>query len=282
MIHPSPEAIIIHAKGKILYINESGVVLFGLSSEKDLINRNFSEFVHNDSMNEFVSVVKEADQNPNKVLYKQMRIKRVDGTMIDLEFKSTQIIFNGQTAREVIVRDITLQKEEIENVKRLAYQDELTGLPNRRALMEQVMEILDSSDNLNNRFCLMFIDLDGFKQVNDTFGHQVGDSLLKHVGDKFRKCVANKGIVARLAGDEFIILLQNISQEEHILVAKEIIESFRSPNIVLGKEVQVTASIGIAIHPQHGCDATELFKMRTSLCMRQNKKVKTVFKYTIV
>nr|WP_304216991.1 sensor domain-containing diguanylate cyclase [Fredinandcohnia onubensis] len=271
LVQLSPEAIIIHNRGEILYINESGANLLGSSSPSELLNRDISEFVHPDSK-ELIDKLKERlDQFPKSVFNEQVKIKRVDGAIIYLEFKSTKIDFKGQSARELIARDITIQKSEIENVTRLAYQDALTGLPNRRAFMEQLTQLLKSSEKEKIRFGLMFIDLDGFKQVNDTLGHDGGDILLKQVSYYFKKCVADKGIVARLAGDEFIVLLDNANQEESIRVADSIIESLNSPIIIFGKKVRVTPSIGIALYPQHGLEATELMN-HADMAMYQAKQ----------
>jgi diguanylate cyclase (GGDEF)-like protein/PAS domain S-box-containing protein len=271
LVQLSPEAIIIHNRGEILYINKSGANLLGSNSTSELINRDISEFVHPDSR-ELINKLKEhLDQFPKSEFNEQVKIKRIDGAVIDLEFKSTKIDFKGHSARELIARDITIQKSEIENVTRLAYQDALTGLPNRRAFMDQLIQLLNSSEKENRRFGLMFIDLDGFKQVNDTLGHNGGDILLKQVSDYFKKCVADKGIVARLAGDEFIVLLDNSSQEESIMVANSIIESLNSPLIILGKRVRVTPSIGIALYPQHGLEVTELMN-HADMAMYQAKQ----------
>ena len=235
------------------------------------MNRNISEFVHHDSKDLFKKLEEHVEKFPNSELNEQVKIKRVDGAVIDLEFKSTKIDFKGQSAREMIARDITIQKSEIENVKRLAFQDTLTGLPNRRAFMDQLIQLLKSSEKNRMRFGVMFIDLDGFKQVNDSVGHEGGDILLKQVSDYFKVCVGQQGIVARLAGDEFIVLLPNGSHHECIVVAKKMIESLSSPIIIYGKRVRVTPSIGIALYPQHGHEATELIK-NADIAMYQAKQ----------
>jgi diguanylate cyclase (GGDEF)-like protein/PAS domain S-box-containing protein len=271
LVQLSPEAIIIHNRGEILYINKSGANLLGSNSTSELINRDISEFVHPDSR-ELINKLKEhLDHFPKSEFNEQVKIKRIDGAVIDLEFKSTKIDFKGHSARELIARDITIQKSEIENVTRLAYQDALTGLPNRRAFMDQLSLLLSKSEKENIRFGLMFIDLDGFKQVNDTLGHDGGDILLKQVSDYFKKCVGDKGVVARLAGDEFIVLLDNVSEKESIMIANRIIESLNSPIIIFGKRVRVTSSVGIALYPQHGLEATELMN-HADMAMYQAKQ----------
>ena len=137
--------------------------------------------------------------------------------------------------------------------------------------MDQLTQLLKSPKENKMRFGVMFIDLDGFKQVNDTLGHEGGDILLKQVSNYFKKCVAEKDIVARLGGDEFIVLLHNTNHNDCIIVANKIIESLSFPIIIFGKRVRVTPSIGIALYPQHGHEAIELIK-NADMAMYQAKQ----------
>ena len=137
--------------------------------------------------------------------------------------------------------------------------------------MDQLIQLLKSSEENKTSFGVMFIDLDGFKQVNDTLGHDGGDILLKQVSDYFKECVAQKGIVARLGGDEFIVLLHNVNHDECTMVASKMIENLSSPIIIFGKKVRVTPSIGIALYPQHGHEATELIN-NADMAMYQAKQ----------
>ncbi|MGE7665791.1 diguanylate cyclase domain-containing protein [Ureibacillus composti] len=271
LVQLSPEAILIHKKGKIIFINESGANLFGLSSTNELINRNLEEFVHHDSKDIIKKLKENSDQFPNREFNEQIKFRRADGDMIYLEFKSTKIEFKGQSVRELIARDITIQKHELDNVKRLAFEDELTGLPNRRAIMDQLSHLMKTSKMQQTKIGVMFIDLDGFKQVNDSLGHDGGDILLKQVSKLFKKCVAEKGIVARLGGDEFLVLFDQINDQDCIMAAEKMIESLNSPIIIFGKRAQVTPSIGIALYPQHGHEATELIK-NADMAMYQAKQ----------
>lgn len=263
LVQLSPYAIIIHTIGdilKILYINDSGANLLGYTSTSKLINRNINEFVHPDSMAFFELLKEEVDKFPSKEFNQQVKIKRVDGAIIYLDFTSTKVEFNGQSAREVIARDISIERNEMENIKQLAYKDELTGLPNRRAFMGELHKLMQSVDRSKMGFSILFIDLDGFKQVNDTIGHSGGDLLLKHVSETLKVSIAQKGIIARLAGDEFIVLLQKEGEHEAVMVAKQIINSFIAPIVILGEKVRVTASIGIALYPRDGIVGEELIK----------------------
>lgn len=167
-----------------------------------------------------------------------------------------------RTGKEILNR-------EIENIKQIAFQDALTGLPNRRAFMDKLHDLMSDKDT--TRFGLMFIDLDGFKKVNDQLGHDVGDILLQHVSDYLQKSVAPKDTVARLAGDEFMVILPNANKNESIMVANRIIQNFKSTNKIMGENVVVTPSIGIALYPQNTDKPMELIKY-ADIAMYQAKQ----------
>lgn len=137
--------------------------------------------------------------------------------------------------------------------------------------MDHLTQALKSSQENNRQFGVMFIDLDGFKQVNDIVGHEGGDLLLKQVSNYFKECIAEKGFVARLAGDEFIVLLHKASHDECTVVAEKIIESVSPPITILGKRVRVTPSIGISLYPQHGHEAAQLVN-NADMAMYQAKE----------
>ncbi|WNR44867.1 diguanylate cyclase domain-containing protein [Paenibacillus roseipurpureus] len=136
---------------------------------------------------------------------------------------------------------------------RMVYYDELTGLPNRRYLGERLMEAMQQAKESKMLPVIYFMDLDGFKKVNDTYGHEMGDRLLQEVAGILQGCVGNRGICARWAGDEFIVLLNRLETEEQLeQIAQTIIQTINELDTVDGKEIHVTASIGVAIYPIDG------------------------------
>ncbi len=154
---------------------------------------------------------------------------------------------------------------EIENLHKneryLAYHDMLTGLPNRQLFHERLRQAIVHSKRNTKMLAVLFIDLDGFKSVNDTLGHRAGDLLLKSVADKLRKAVRENDTVARLGGDEFTIKLADIVQpRDATKVAEKILRLFFEPFNIEGKELFITASIGISMYPNHGHDAEMLVK----------------------
>ena len=169
-----------------------------------------------------------------------------------------------------LVRDISERKRTEEQIRRLAYCDSLTGIPNRQAFLETLERELHRSKVGNKKFAVLFMDLDAFKRINDTLGHNVGDHLLKIVSERLRETIRPCDLVsrgdqshnlARLGGDEFTILIPDLERVENALnVAHRVKDAMRRPFLIEGHEIFVTASIGISLFPEDGDDCDSLLK----------------------
>lgn len=154
-----------------------------------------------------------------------------------------------------VTRDITERAASEEMMHRLAFYDPLTNLPNRRLLQLRLKEAMADE---GRELALMFIDLDHFKPINDTFGHETGDVLLNMVAERMRHCVREQDLVARLGGDEFVILLPDTS-DEALAVADHLHQSLRHPfRVDEEQELRISSSIGVALYPEHGTDPKTL------------------------
>lgn len=152
-----------------------------------------------------------------------------------------------------VFQDITQQKLNEQQLEKLAHYDQLTKLPNRVLFYDRLRQEIEHSKRLVCEFALLFVDLDRFKQVNDTLGHHFGDDLLVQVAERMQLCTRKSDTVARLGGDEFTIVLRQIkSRQEVERIAKHVIESLSSKFEVAGHQVFIGASIGIAVYPAHG------------------------------
>jgi diguanylate cyclase (GGDEF)-like protein len=163
----------------------------------------------------------------------------------------------------IVLHDITDQKKSEEKIKHMAYHDALTGLPNLRFFKEKLTDFLDKEqlENDSNMLSVMFLDLDGFKAVNDQFGHEVGDMLLQEVCKRISRCLKDSDIAARIGGDEFTVLMPELkTKEDAILMANTIIEEVGAPYEIQGRKVRVTISIGISFSPQDGTVKSELMR----------------------
>lgn len=172
-----------------------------------------------------------------------------------------------------VVRDITQHRRNEEHIRHLAYYDSLTGMPNRQHFHELLETAMVEAQLANTRLALMFLDLDGFKRINDTLGHDVGDKLLQSVAERLREHLRNSDRVllspgskrkvaniARLGGDEFTMLIHGVEPEAMAEIAQRICRALEEPFLCADNEVAVTTSIGIAIFPEDGHDASSLLK----------------------
>jgi diguanylate cyclase (GGDEF)-like protein/PAS domain S-box-containing protein len=159
-----------------------------------------------------------------------------------------------------IIIDITDRKKTEAQIIHSANHDDLTGLPNRKCFGEHLNKAIKNAHLNNTQLAILFIDLDQFKMVNDTLGHNKGDQMIKQVGNRISSCVRSQDHVARQGGDEFIILIQHVKANDVDLIAERILRSLDLPFILEGNEIFITASIGISVYPQHGKDAETLIK----------------------
>lgn len=168
-------------------------------------------------------------------------------------------------------KDITERTVAEERIRYLASHDPLTSLPNRMSFSQTLSAAVRHARRYDRRFAVMFIDLDHFKDINDTLGHSAGDLLLKEVADRLQRSVRASDVVARLAGDEFVVLLQELGEiEQARKVAEKIIASTSYPIVLGGHECRVTASIGICIFPDSAQDEQQLMK-RADIAMYEAK-----------
>ncbi|MBQ5949913.1 bifunctional diguanylate cyclase/phosphodiesterase [Massilia sp. ST3] len=168
--------------------------------------------------------------------------------------------------------DITERKQAEEQLHHLAYYDELTGLPNRTLFARLVDQALMVAQRNEAHGCLLFIDLNRFKRINDTLGRRIGDELLRQVAQRFRDTLRDEDVVARLSGDEFAVGLFDIRQHfEATTVAQKLQNVLDAPFYIAGHDLRVGASIGISVYPQNGNDAETLLGL-ADIAMERAKK----------
>jgi len=194
----------------------------------------------------------------------ELELNRKDGSIVPVEAKFTFIREPDGRPFEIlaIARDITERKQAEETIKQLAYYDTVTGLPNRALLNDRIHMALTHARRDKQKLAIMMLDLDRFKDINDTLGHSVGDQLLRSVGNRLRNLLRASDTISRIGGDEFIVLLPNIARDKDtIVVAEKIMKAFQKPFMLdKGKHYYITTSIGIVAYPKHGEDAETLLK----------------------
>ena len=165
----------------------------------------------------------------------------------------------GQVEIRGVTRDISESKAAQEKIQYMAMHDQLTGQPNRALLNDRLQQALVAAKRNDSYVALMFLDLDKFKQINDTLGHDAGDQLLKQAASRMQECVRESDTVARIGGDEFIVLLRTVvDAQDAVMVAEKIRATLSQPFELMRQEFTISCSIGIALYPVHGKDGIEL------------------------
>lgn len=206
--------------------------------------------------------------------------RKKDGTEFELDIQLVPVEENGEITHWVaFFRDITESKSQVGRLRHQAMHDPLTGLPNRLLLLDQFEKAIDNARERNSTVALLLMDLDRFKEVNDTFGHQFGDALLKQIAARLQNQIRVNDTVARLGGDEFAIVVPAPQDSEYVAnTARRIISSLESPFVVDGQVLEVGASIGIAAYPTHGADVRTLLR-RADVAMYAAKEAQSGFSF---
>jgi diguanylate cyclase (GGDEF)-like protein len=177
-------------------------------------------------------------------------------------------------------REGEIKLEHAERVEYLAYHDGLTGLPNRSMFSKLLSQSLSEAHRYGRRLGVAFLDLDRFKQINDTLGHEAGDQLLQNVANRLKGCVRESDTVARLGGDEFVVLLPELNDVKHAgVIAEKILAAIAKPFTLIGHEFRVTASIGISAYPMDGLDEQTLTKNADVAMYKAKSEGKNNFQY---
>lgn len=193
-------------------------------------------------------------------------VNRQDGTSIALEMRLEMIDNHHQNEQNflIVLSNITERKQLENELHQLAFYDKLTGLPNRRMFMDNLQNLIRQSQRQNKSFAVFFMDLDDFKYINDSLGHEAGDALLNEIGTRLKEIFRNTDMVARLGGDEFTVTIENIKDAEDedlvYLANKLLTQLSHQPIHVMDRSLTINTSIGIAKFPEHGVDSESLVK----------------------
>lgn len=187
---------------------------------------------------------------------------RKDGTSFPVEYTSTPITENHEVVGAVVVfNDISERKSIEARLRYLATHDELTGLPGLRLLKDRLANAIALAQRNRIGIALLFLDLDGFKGINDSMGHKAGDQVLVNVAERLQHTLRESDSVARVGGDEFIVLINQITGKlVPVTIASKVLEALTQPMQIDGKTVRIGTSIGIALYPDHGTSPDELIK----------------------
>jgi diguanylate cyclase (GGDEF)-like protein/PAS domain S-box-containing protein len=187
--------------------------------------------------------------------------QRKNGNVFPAEVCLTALTLSGKPRLLATVRDISDRKLAEEQVQFLAYYDALTGLPNRTLLKDRVTKALAAAHRQEHKVAFLFLDLDRFKDINDSLGHPVGDLLLQEIAERLKTWGREQDTVARLGGDEFLIMVTQVKDLIDVAVAAErLMDAMTAAFVVQGHSLNVSCSVGVSIFPEHGTDCETLIK----------------------
>ena len=247
---------------RITFVNEGFGRITGLAP-RDVIGETLAVLPLTDDDLEVSAALRRALYAGERFQRDGMRARRADGSECVFELQLTPAPEGAPRPTHWIgiLRDVTERVAHLEALERQALYDFLTGLPNRMLLRDRLEQAIRTAGRENAPLALFVMDLDRFKEINDTFGHQFGDLLLKEFGQRLRTVLRTADTVARLGGDEFAVLLPAAGNEAGAAVmAEKILAALERPFVIEGQSIEVSASIGIALCPQDGDDWTTLLR----------------------
>ena len=251
----SSEGLVFHRDGIVTDVNDAALALTGYALD-ELVGRSVLDFV----AEIYRPLVTSYGQQRREEPYEVVLTHRL-GHEVPVEVVGKSILVGDEPVRLAVIRDLTARRAAQRQIEFLAHHDPLTELPNRVFMLQRLEQLLALSRRHETRAALLFIDLDKFKSVNDQHGHHVGDLLLQAVAGRLRANVRDSDVVCRLGGDEFLVVLSDLSaSHDAAMVATKLLEAVAAPVEVEGHALAISPSIGISLFPDDGNSPDELIR----------------------
>ena len=267
LLHSAGEGIFgVDVTGLVTFVNPAALRLLGFA-EEEILGQRAHALIHHSHEDGSIYPVEDCPMYASYTQAAENHVSdevlwRKDGSSFPVEYSSTPITKDGKVMGAVVTfRDVTDRKQAEEIIHQMAYHDSLTGLPNRKLFSDRLGIALAQAQRNQKGVAIAMLDLDHFKEVNDTLGHDVGDLLLKATAERLRSALRDSDTVARIGGDEFALILSDLKgNKDAIQVAQKIVDGFRKPFLIDTHQLMMTTSIGIAVYPNHGTDEGILLK----------------------
>jgi diguanylate cyclase (GGDEF)-like protein/PAS domain S-box-containing protein len=273
---PLPLLVVRAGDRAILYANDRGLQQFALDMDS-VRGRTLDEFHVDDAAREAVSHALEGEV---PVRDYEVQMKDLSGRPSWLLLSAQRLRFGGEDCLLVAAANIDDRKRLQEDMRRRAMHDPLTTLPNRAMFVESLERAVGRAKRRNTRFSVLFVDLDRFKEVNDTLGHAAGDELLQTMSERLVQAVRQTDLVARMGGDEFVVLIEeHRGPEEVMIVAQKILTMLDRPVVIEWKEVSISGSVGIASFPEDGDTAEALVKNADTAMYQAKERGRNNFQF---
>jgi len=241
--------------GRIVYANDAVCSLTGIP-RRELLDTDVRTLCSAETLRQFEQRV--SDLRREGAVIFESDIVKASGESVPLELHAHLIQEDSQDLTVIVGRDVTERKRAEETVRHMAYHDILTGLPNRALLWDRANMLLAHLGRHGGECAVVFIDYDGLKDVNDSLGHSVGDEILVILADRLRRLFRKADTVARIGGDEFVILLEHTGRDAAVRTAIKLLDAIRRPIEIAGRSLEPTVSVGVAVYPADGLEFESL------------------------
>ncbi|MDG6096263.1 EAL domain-containing protein [Alteromonas sp. ZYF713] len=245
----------------VIYWNDSSEEIYGFPRE-EAIGKKLEELIIPPPMrNEVLTLHQQWLDQGIPIPSAQLPLQRKDGSIVHV-FSSHVMLKANTDSPEMFCIDIDLSEQHAarEKLEQMASTDLLTGLPNRRHLENALQSRIEEAQQTGDKFGLFFLDLDMFKEVNDTLGHSWGDELLQAVSQRLHECLDSKGLITRFGGDEFVVVSDTLNDTGAGELAGKLTDCFQDAFELSGENVRITLSVGISLYPKDGDNAGDLLK----------------------
>ena len=262
----------------VKYVNTHLAEIWGGKVE-ELIGTVFSNYVDSEALPNLIDKYKRRIAGENIAPIYETVLRRKDGSKIYAEINAGVITFQGKPADLIIIRDVTERKKAEEKMEYLAYYDTLTGLPNRNLFIYRLDLEIAGAEQTSSFIAVLITDINKFKAINDTYGHEVGDRILKEVAERLSRAIRKRDLVARLANDEFGIACMGITSSDDIIALEKLIEDASYPLTVDKDEIPLDFRTGISLYPHDGENASELLKAAGLALSMAKKEVRKGYQF---
>ncbi len=259
---------------QITRVNRSLCDMLGYQAE-ELLARSFQDITHPDDISSDLDLVRQMIAGDISDYRLEKRYFHKDGHVIWMLLSVSLLKDSNNIPVHFIfhILDITEYKKAQQQISEYAYQDALTNLPNRRLLQDRLQHAFTHARRYKRCMGIMFLDIDYFKAINDTYGHAFGDELIKTVADRLSVCVRSSDTVCRLGGDEFVIIISEVSNQHDLaLIADKILHGVSKPIEIEGHQAQVTMSIGIMLYDGHSDDNADGLMKKADQALYEMKR----------
>ncbi len=281
LVEHMTDLVAVHCEGRIVFINQAGARMLGVADPQDLHGRLIWDFIHPEHEALMVARVQRVLEEAMATPLVETKLVALDGSIVDVEIIGMPTSHEGRPASQVVARNISRRKHAEALAEHNAYVDPLTGLPNRRQFRDRMQHAVSLAKHHDRQLAILLLDLDRFKNINDTLGHEIGDALLQAIARRLQETLHHGVFFARIGGDSFSVILSRVTEEQDAMTAaNSLLEALEKPFKVSEHDLYVSASVGISHFPCDGEEPSELLMNAETAMYRAKHQRNTCVLYS--